>query len=204
VLVPAYAWAGPHVWDQLRQASGFTSIASPWRALVNLADLVPGGGAVRGAVVPAALVLAGLLAFALARRVGALPAVPASQPAAPAADGAQAPDGDPAAVVRSAARASVVLAAAWVLTAPYALPWYDALVWAPLALVGPSLLDVALLVRLGVLALAYVPGRVVGLSPLVEDLTLGARRYVAPALMLAVVLAVARWARAAPRPAPEP
>ena len=127
-----------------------------------------------------------------------------------------APDGEPRPgelrdrITGDAVRAAVVLSAAWVLTAPYALPWYDALVWAPLALVGPSLLDRALLARLVVLSLAYVPGRVVGLTPLVETLTLGFRRYVAPLLVLAVVVTVVRWAlrgsagggRAGPRAAP--
>src|SRR5690606_14563308 len=31
VLVPVHLWAGPHVFDQLRQAGRFTSLATPWR-----------------------------------------------------------------------------------------------------------------------------------------------------------------------------
>jgi len=92
-------------------------------------------------------------------------------------------------------RAALALAAAWVLVAPYALPWYDAMVWAPLALVAASPLDGPLLARLAVLALAYVPGRVVGLGPGVETVTLGFRRYVAPVLVLAVIVAVVRRPR---------
>ena len=64
-----------------------------------------------------------------------------------------------------AARVACVLTVAWVLAAPYALPWYDALVWAPLALLPASRLDVLLLARTFVLALAYVPGRTVTLLP---------------------------------------
>jgi hypothetical protein len=64
-----------------------------------------------------------------------------------------------------------------------------------------------LLGRLAVLALAYVPGRVVAMTPAVEDLTLAFRRRVAPyaVLLLWGVLTVV-WRRAsgrtdAPRPA---
>ena len=56
-----------------------------------------------------------------------------------------------------AARVTVVLGAAYVLGAPYSLPWYDAVAWAPLALVAVPALDVLLLVRLVTYAAAYVP-----------------------------------------------
>ena len=174
VVVPAQLWAGPHVFDQLRSASRFTSLASPWRAVANLGDLVLGRGAVNAVATYLALALAAGLAVLLwRRRVHALPASA----------------GDPDAV-----RAALALTVAWALVAPYALPWYDAMVWAPLAVVGPSLLDVVLPLRLLVLACAYVPGRVVGLTPRVEAVTLGIRTYVAPVLVLTAVVAVVRWA----------
>jgi hypothetical protein len=120
--------------------------------------------------------------------------------ALPPAGGAPAQVGSD--VAGRSARAMMVLATAWVLTVPYALPWYDAMVWAPLALLAPSLLDGALLARLAVLALAYVPGRVVELAPDVERLTLGFRRHVAPWLLLAVLIAVLGWAVARRRSRP--
>jgi hypothetical protein len=182
VLVPAHLWAGPHVFDQLRQASRFTSLATPWRAVVNLGDLVLGRGVLAPFVAPAALLLAAGLAVLLWRRTAPGPGAGTG----PVADGA---------------RAALVLTCAWVLTAPYALPWYDAMVWAPLALAAPSAVDPVLarllVARLAVLAVAYVPGRVVGLTPAVEALTLGVRRFVAPVLVLAVVVAVVRWATGA-------
>jgi hypothetical protein len=98
-------------------------------------------------------------------------------------------------VVTETARAAVVLSAAWVLTAPYALPWYDALVWAPLALAGASWLDGVLLVRLLTLAVAYVPGRVVGLSPGVEAVTLAVRSWFAPLVAVGILVAVVRRTR---------
>lgn len=193
VVVPAYAWAGPHVADQLRTASGFTSIASPWRAVVNLVELVAGRGAMRPIVVPLALLTAAGLVWALRPRWRDLTSSPrGSRPTATA----------------EAAAAAVMLCGAWVLCAPYALPWYDAMLWAPLALV-PAVgslagLESMVLVRLTVLALAYLPGRVVGLSASVETLTLGFRRYVAPVLLLSAVLGVVRWGRAPRRRSPGP
>ena len=172
VLVPGYLWAGPHAFDQSRVAAGFTSIASPWRAVANLAGPVVGTGVVRAVLVPVAVLLAGWLAVRIGRRTA-----------------------DPA----------LALTAAWVLLAPYALPWYDALVWAPLALCVAAVpqLEALLLARLTVLALAYLPGRVVGLTPSLEAVSLGFRRYVAPVLVLAAVAATLRWSRPTP-PAPPP
>jgi hypothetical protein len=101
--------------------------------------------------------------------------------------------GPTAAVPGEVAAVTTALAAGWMLTAPYALPWYAAIVWAPLALVPATFLDRALLAQLAVLAVAYVPGLVSGLDPAVQTVTLGLRRYVAPLLLAAVVVAVMRW-----------
>ena len=96
------------------------------------------------------------------------------------------------------------LTAGWLLTAPYALPWYAALAWPALALARATALDRALLAQLAVLTVAYVPGRVVGLTPAVETVTLGLRRYVAPVLLAALIVAVVRWAWRGPRTPTEP
>ena len=48
---------------------------------------------------------------------------------------------------------------AYVLAAPYALPWYDALPWALLPLVATSWRSWLLLAHTTVLSLAYLPGR---------------------------------------------
>jgi hypothetical protein len=177
VLLPAHLAAGPHVFDQLRTASGFTSIASPWRAIVNLVNLVA-KDALRPVVTPLALVLGLALGVLVLRRL----LLPATRPAPGPARERSVP-ADVAAV-------TVALSAGWVLTAPYALPWYVAIAWAPLALVPATFLDRALLAQLTVLTVAYVPGLVFGLSPAVETVTLGLRRYGAPLLLAAVVVAV--------------
>lgn len=160
VLVPSYVVAGSHAFDQLGQARRFVSLATPWRLLV---DAYGARGLVLLLWPLVAVVLVVLLARALRPR----------------------PSGSD--VTSDAARAAVVLGAAYVLAAPYSLPWYDAIAWAPLALATTGL-DALLLVRLVVLALAYVPGRVAGMSPQVHDLTLGYRREVAPWLGIGLLL----------------
>ncbi|HVN13626.1 MAG TPA: polyprenol phosphomannose-dependent alpha 1,6 mannosyltransferase MptB [Kineosporiaceae bacterium] len=180
VLVPSHLAAGPHVFDQLRTASRFTSIASPWRALANLADLLVAPGALRPYVTGLALALGLGLGVLLVRR-RLLPAAHAS------------PESPDLGVPRPVAAVAVAMAAGWLLTAPYALPWYAALAWAPLALVPATFLDQALLAQLSVLTVAYVPGLVTGLDPGVQTVTLALRRYLAPLLLAAVVVAVVGW-----------
>ena len=167
VLVPSYLLVGPHAFDQLAQARRFVSLATPWRLLVDAYGA-------RGLVLLVWPLVAVALAVLLARAVGRRPA------------GSD--------VTADAARACVVLGAAYVLAAPYSLPWYDAIVWAPLGLAAAGL-DALLLARLVVLALAYVPGRVAGMSPRVHDLTLGYRREVAPWLAIGLLLWLVRLAR---------
>jgi hypothetical protein len=190
VLVPAAVWAGSRQLDQLLRARRFVSLATPWRPLVDgLTGPLP-NDVVRagvGVLTPLAVVLVAVL-LSRALRAGA--------------------STDP---VGDAARASVVLGAAYVLAAPYSLPWYDALVWAPLGLVCAGAVDALLLTRLVAYALAYVPGRVLGMSEQVQSLTLGYRRGVAPWIGWAVLIALALVAvrawradrpRSLPRPAP--
>ena len=172
VLVPSYVVAGSHAFDQLGQARRFVSLATPWRLLVDAYGA-------RGLVLLLWPLVAVVLVVLLARALRPRPA------------GSD--------VTSDAARAAVVLGAAYVLAAPYSLPWYDAIAWAPLALATTGL-DALLLVRLVVLALAYVPGRVAGMSPQVHDLTLGYRREVAPWLGIGLLLWLVVLARRAETP----
>ena len=91
--------------------------------------------------------------------------------------------------------ATFVLATAYALAAPYALPWYDVLTWATLPLLAATTLDGILLAQLTVMAMAYVPGRVLAMSPDVESLTLGFRKIVGPLAAWLVWLAIAGAAR---------
>jgi hypothetical protein len=162
VLVPAHLWAGDHVYDQAREASRFTSLATPWRPLVNALSALGWDGA-RDAV---PLAFAGLAALTLAAAIGHLRGV----------------DAEPAHA------AMLALAVAYVVAAPYVLPWYDALLFAPLALVAGTRLDRPLLLRLAVLAVAYVPGRAAGEPSAVTDVLLGFRQFAAPVVTGAVLV----------------
>ena len=99
-------------------------------------------------------------------------------------------DAAPAPFAAVALWVTACLTLAYSLAAPYSLPWYDMLVWCALPAVLPGLLDLVALVRLTALAIAYVPGRVLGMTPAVEDLTLGVRRGVVPWVGLALWVVV--------------
>lgn len=169
VLVVGYAAAGPHSLDQAHRAAGFVSTASVWRPLRAAVQHVLGEPAGLGPLVPAlAWALAAVLVVVLARALPR-PVVEAGPSSPPHRQ-------------REAAWAATVVSIAWLLTAPYTLAWYDALAWAPLALVGPSRVDRLLVVRTTGLALAYLPGRPVPLPPALHLLADVARTGLGPAL----------------------
>ena len=163
-LVLLHVWTGPHVYDQVGRARSSVSLASPWRlVLAGLRDDL-GGGSTRSVISVAAMLLAVLFAALLLRRLRGVDSSPAT-----------------AVLVTSAA-----LTTAYSLAAPYTLPWYDLLAWAALPAVLPGLLDLLLVARLAIMAAAYVPGRVLGMTPEVQSVTLGLRQNVAPWLQLGV------------------
>lgn len=201
VLLPFYDVAGKHAWDQLLHARHYVSLATPWRPFVDWFTGPFSRDAVRTVVAWAAPVLVLVLAAAL---VIALRRAFARDSGRGLRSEGQWPD-DTDATTRDAALASVVLTTAYLLAAPYSLPWYDAVAWAPLALLASGVLDALLLVRLVAVALAYVPGRVLGMSERVRDVTMAYRTSVAPwigwALLVTVGwLAVRSW-RARRQPA---
>ena len=166
VLVPAHLWAGRHVFDQLRHARIYVSLADPWRPVVDALSGPVGHATVRDWVVRLALIPVALLGVALWRVVQPAPNLMPPQSPRIAVDEER--------VVAEAAVLLVVLNAAYVIIAPYTLPWYDASVWAPLALVAARPLDLSCC-SCGWWATrcAYVPGLVSGLSPTVHDATIG-------------------------------
>jgi uncharacterized membrane protein len=163
VVVPLYLWAGPHVFRQLGNAGGSSSLATAWSLVVQgLRHVLP-----EWAVTTVVFVLAAITMIALAAVLARLLHADAHHL-------------DERRVVRSATLATFVLTTAYVIAAPYSLPWYDALTWALLPLLVPTAVDGVLLGRYAVMALAYVPGRVVGMSGSVEAFTLDFRRWWAP------------------------
>lgn len=185
----AYLMAGPHSLDQLQRASKSVSLATPWHLLAGAT-----GGLIvtvsRQTVQIGVLLLTVLLAVLLIR---ALPR--------PLAD----PAGD------KTFRIAAALALAWLFAAPYALPWYDGLGWATIALLTWSRFDWPLLARTAVLALAYLPARdprLAGLPYRLDWLITVVRAQVTPwalTLILIVLIAMAaRWSPRAPAPGCSP
>ena len=176
-----HLWAGPHVYDQLLRSRQAVSLATPWRPLLEWGRDTWGNGPTRAVISVAAMVLAVLLAWCLLR---------ASRPAVRTSGDLPAGAGDQQTFTAVALWVTACLALAYSLAAPYSLPWYDLLVWAALPAVLPGVVDLVALVRLVALAVAYVPGRVLGMTPGVEDLTLGVRRGVIPWVGLALWVVV--------------
>ena len=80
---------------------------------------------------------------------------------------------------------------AWLLTAPYVLPWYAVVAWALLAALPASGYDRVLTIWTATLAIAYLPGRQVPLSHGLHDLLTVWKSGLAPVVLLGVVIAAA-------------
>lgn len=179
VLGVGHAWTGAHTYDQARVASSFTSLSTPWRAAVNLALAVdPSGKRLVLDLAPLAVLVAAWACFELTRRREDF-----------ALD-------RPRAV---ALRVVLIVGGGWSLAAPYLLPWYVLLLWVPLVVLAPATrlpLERVAVVLTTVLALAYVPGRVEGMSPVVQQVTLAVRSYLCPAVLLGCGTVLLWWATA--------
>ena len=195
-----HLWAGPHVFDQLLRSRQAVSLATPWRPVLEVGRDAVGNGLTRALIGIAAALLAVLLAWCLLRASRPAGGDKIDQVVEAAPDRRdkidQLVEAAPSRGSQFAAVAlwvTACLALAYSLAAPYSLPWYDLLLWACLPAVLPGLVDLVALVRLTAMAVAYVPGRVLGMTPGVEDLTLGVRRGVIPwvGLVLWVVVIAA-------------
>ncbi|MDF5753002.1 hypothetical protein [Spongiactinospora sp. TRM90649] len=180
-LAGAYAMAGPHALDQLQRAGRQVSQATPWNMLqAGLQALLGPGGYVIWIQV-GSLVLMAALAVLLLRAMPEL----------------------------GAAHVAAAVVVAYLFTAPYALPWYDGLAFALVAMIPASALDGFLVTRLVALSLAYLPARVVDQPESLIWLRTVVRPQVVPWILLAVTAALAVWAwrsarRGAAAPAPTP
>jgi len=136
-LAVTYGLAGGAVFDQVRVAARFVSPSTFWHGIfLRLDEALPRDDAKRYVAIAAwcaVVLLAGLLLWLL-----------------PTASDR---------VTDQAARAVAALSLAWVLGAQYVLPWYDAMAWAPLVLVAPSLADGLLLAHTGAYSFLYVASR---------------------------------------------
>ena len=173
-----YGFAGLGALRALGHASHQVSLATPWRPLADLTDPAFGHGASRQLIGAAAIVLFIAIVYLL-QRVNA--------------------------EVRSGAPAALAFALSlgYVLSAPYSLPWYDAVPWVLIPLLLASRLDLLLLAHTAVLSLAYIPGRAaVTLHGAMHTVAFGMRDVVSPVLLIALLIALAvASARHAIRPA---
>ena len=167
-----HGWAGVASYVQILRSGQSVSLAMPWRPLLEgmLALGLPNGLA-RTVITVLAAGLAVLLASLFLRM--------------------STPVDERTRVLWVAG----MLTAAFAFSASYSLPWYDPLVWAALPATVSAAVAMLATARLTVIAMAYVPGRVTGMTEVVEHVTLGFRRFIAPALVLAVWVAAVRWAR---------
>ena len=213
VFAALHLVAGPHVFEQLQKAGKGISLATAWRPVVNLLSGVMSLDTARTVVSVASVVVVVVLAWLLSQLAGSRATTERNGSALRGAASAQTQFAQTqfaqtkSEQTKSALTATFVLATAYALGAPYALPWYDSLTWATLPLMLGTALDGILLARLTVMAMAYVPGRVVAMSSEVESLTLGFRKIVGPLsawLVWLAIAAVARrgWSRVSQPPSP--
>ncbi len=167
VLALVHLPFGAHVYDQVGEARRSISLATPWRPVYELLRGPLGGSTTRSVIFALAAVLMVVLAALLLRLTRGL-----------AGRG----------LVGEATRMTFALSTAYVLLAPYSLPWYDLLTWALLPLLAASLLDTALLGRGVVMAIAYVPGRVLGLELTWPARMLWWRKVIGPIAAFATLL----------------
>jgi hypothetical protein len=93
-----------------------------------------------------------------------------------------------------AVRTAAILTAAWLVTSPYTLSWYDLTTWVPLGLMVASRLDLLMMWRGFWLSVAYVTGRSVEFSDTMKGLAGFVRDVLCSgAQVLVLVLLVSWW-----------
>jgi hypothetical protein len=159
----AYTLAGPHVLDQLGRASKQVSRATPWAVVKSLLQAAFGPGAYAAWIQVGSLALLVVLAWLLLR----------------------------AAPEHSAPAVAAALVTAWLFAAPYALPWYDGLAFAMLALAAAwPLVEGFMVARTTILSLAYLPARQAGQPQDLGWLVDVVRSQAVPWILLALTAAL--------------
>ncbi|MEA4945214.1 MAG: polyprenol phosphomannose-dependent alpha 1,6 mannosyltransferase MptB [Propionicimonas sp.] len=92
-----------------------------------------------------------------------------------------------------AVRTAVVLTAAWLLSSPYTLSWYDLIAWVPLGLMTVSRLEPLLMLRGAFLSAAYVTGRAVQFSDGVQAVAVVIRDVGSSAVGWFVIGSIVAW-----------
>ena len=167
VTAAFYLTASPHVLDQTRRAGKFVSPATPWWFFIHRLNSIMSHDAAHVVTTVGVIILTVVLARAIFRIVP------------PQTD-------DTGAAVRTTMAYSV----AWLMGAPYLLPWYDALGWATLPLVDESPLDELFVLHTTVLAFAFLPGRDLPRSGAFESVITGLHSYLSPVVLAGLAVAL--------------
>lgn len=179
----AYSPYGTAALTPASNSSQMVSLGSVWRPLLSPLQHAFGDATARNIISTSGWALMLILVWLLAPAVKTGLARRGGGPA----DLAGGPGPEPSAGLE-ASRALALLALAWVLAAPYSLPWYDVLAWAPLAvcLAGPA--DLLAIARLAVLSMAYVPGLDIPMPPGVTAWATWIRADAAPVFSIAAIV----------------
>lgn len=161
---------GSAAFEPARQAAQMISLGSAWRPLLDPLQHAVGGTTARDLISALGWLTAAIAAWLLA------PVVRARRPGA---------------VGDEAVRALAVLGLAWALAAPYTLPWYDVVFWAPLAACAAGAADLLAVARTGVLSLGYIPGLDLPLEPGLAGWASWMRADASPVLSIGALLACA-------------
>ncbi|MBK9158631.1 MAG: hypothetical protein WAV45_11505 [Propionibacteriaceae bacterium] len=92
-------------------------------------------------------------------------------------------------------RTALLLSAAWLLTSPYTLSWYDLIVWVPLGLLATNRLDGVFLIRGLWLSLAYVTARSVEFSPTMQNISFVIQSVISSGVAWGALIFVVWWWR---------
>ncbi|MGV8908453.1 MAG: polyprenol phosphomannose-dependent alpha 1,6 mannosyltransferase MptB [Propionicimonas sp.] len=92
-----------------------------------------------------------------------------------------------------AVRTAAILTAAWLVTSPYTLSWYDLTTWVPLGLMAASRLDLFMIWRGLWLSIAYVTGRSVEFSPGMKAISGFVRDWLCSGAQVLVLVLIVHW-----------
>lgn len=179
-LVIGYGFLAPAALFAAARNTGYISQGSWAPPLVFLLGFVTGDAIAREIVSKLGWILMIVVAWMLARVIPWEPVPGSREPAR----------SDPLTI---ATRTAVVLCAAWVITSPYTLPWYDLMIWAPLALLAPNRLGHLLIWRGASLSVGYVTGRGVQFGPEMQVASWLMREVLCSAVQIGVLAAIVWW-----------
>ncbi|GHH65181.1 hypothetical protein GCM10017673_08800 [Streptosporangium violaceochromogenes] len=171
-VLALYGLAGPHVLDQVGANGRKVSLATPWHLVKTGLQEAFGSGAYTVWIQLGSLLLMVVLARLILRA-------------------------RPADTAPAIAAAIVV---AWLFAAPYALPWYDGLAFALLAMVSWPALEGFVVARTTLLSMGYLPAREALRPADLEWTKTVVREWAVPCSLLALTLALVWWAARAAAP----